>query len=110
MGSFFFFQQKTAYEVRISDWSSDVCSSDLAVDPALLQSFPIFHIKLGITRPFCDLAQAFGRLDAKLRGAVEDFLAALASCSSPTWAGRSEARRVGKECGRKCRYRWSQEH
>src|SRR3546814_19656910 len=30
MISFFFFKQKTAYEMRISDWSSDVCSSDLA--------------------------------------------------------------------------------
>src|SRR3546814_11915985 len=29
--SFFFFKQKTAYELRISDWSSDVCSSDLVV-------------------------------------------------------------------------------
>src|SRR3546814_10087771 len=29
--SFFFFKQKTAYEMRISDWSSDVCSSDLHV-------------------------------------------------------------------------------
>src|SRR3546814_16811902 len=29
MFSFFFFKQKTAYEMRISDWSSDVCSSDL---------------------------------------------------------------------------------
>src|SRR3546814_5897201 len=29
---FFFFKQKTAYEMRISDWSSDVCSSDLADD------------------------------------------------------------------------------
>src|SRR3546814_6221402 len=28
---FFFFKQKTAYEMRISDWSSDVCSSDLRV-------------------------------------------------------------------------------
>src|SRR3546814_9506358 len=28
----FFFKQKTAYELRISDWSSDVCSSDLLVD------------------------------------------------------------------------------
>src|SRR3546814_5070424 len=28
--SFFFFKQKTAYDMRISDWSSDVCSSDLA--------------------------------------------------------------------------------
>src|SRR3546814_10379983 len=29
LGFFFFFKQKTAYEMRISDWSSDVCSSDL---------------------------------------------------------------------------------
>src|SRR3546814_6738320 len=29
---FFFFKQKTAYEMRISDWSSDVCSSDLAIE------------------------------------------------------------------------------
>src|SRR3546814_19023655 len=29
---FFFFKQKTAYEMRISDWSSDVCSSDLPAD------------------------------------------------------------------------------
>src|SRR3546814_6641024 len=29
-GLFFFFKQKTAYEMRISDWSSDVCSSDLS--------------------------------------------------------------------------------
>src|SRR3546814_6395710 len=31
MRYFFFFKQKTAYELRISDWSSDVCSSDLHV-------------------------------------------------------------------------------
>src|SRR3546814_5324602 len=31
---FFFFKQKTAYEMRISDWSSDVCSSDLAASVA----------------------------------------------------------------------------
>src|SRR3546814_4641289 len=29
---FFFFKQKTAYEMRISDWSSDVCSSDLLIN------------------------------------------------------------------------------
>src|SRR3546814_17703034 len=33
---FFFFKQKTAYEMRISDWSSDVCSSDLLVVPGYL--------------------------------------------------------------------------
>src|SRR3546814_4737807 len=32
---FFFFKQKTAYEMRISDWSSDVCSSDLATGAAI---------------------------------------------------------------------------
>src|SRR3546814_9790356 len=31
----FFFKQKTAYEMRISDWSSDVCSSDLNTEAAL---------------------------------------------------------------------------
>src|SRR3546814_4235604 len=31
---FFFFKQKTAYEMRISDWSSDVCSSDLRRKPS----------------------------------------------------------------------------
>src|SRR3546814_2512116 len=38
---FFFFKQKTAYEMRISDWSSDVCSSDLqAEQQARLRSRP----------------------------------------------------------------------
>src|SRR3546814_1330672 len=33
----FFFKQKTAYEMRISDWSSDVCSSDLAAGQAMVE-------------------------------------------------------------------------
>src|SRR3546814_3050091 len=37
MSYVFFFKQKTAYEMRISDWSSDVCSSDLQGDGALHQ-------------------------------------------------------------------------
>src|SRR3546814_2298719 len=37
---FFFFKQKTAYEMRISDWSSDVCSSDLALTLARTQRAP----------------------------------------------------------------------
>src|SRR3546814_19607161 len=36
---FFFFKQKTAYEMRISDWSSDVCSSDLPLTGALFDYF-----------------------------------------------------------------------
>src|SRR3546814_783561 len=42
---FFFFKQKTAYEMRISDWSSDVCSSDLerghAINPRTSVSLPV---------------------------------------------------------------------
>src|SRR3546814_7111442 len=34
---FFFFKQKTAYEMRISDWSSDVCSSDLKLEGVSLE-------------------------------------------------------------------------
>src|SRR3546814_7779972 len=36
----FFFKQKTAYEMRISDWSSDVCSSDLAAAEHDLAAWP----------------------------------------------------------------------
>src|SRR3546814_9320930 len=43
---FFFFKQKTAYEMRISDWSSDVCSSDLKLMLADVQS------SYGLARPF----------------------------------------------------------
>src|SRR3546814_2709053 len=42
--SFFFFKQKTAYEMRISDWSSDVCSSDLKDRfPMLNEPEPAYH-------------------------------------------------------------------
>src|SRR3546814_4755948 len=38
---FFFFKQKTAYEMRISDWSSDVCASDLFIQaPARIKATP----------------------------------------------------------------------
>src|SRR3546814_4333577 len=41
---FFFFKQKTAYEMRISDWSSDVCSSDLlCLAVAGMFAYDVFH-------------------------------------------------------------------
>src|SRR3546814_4204185 len=44
---FFFFKQKTAYEMRISDWSSDVCSSDLLFDCRLnLEDKPLSQAQL----------------------------------------------------------------
>src|SRR3546814_4393896 len=59
---FFFFKQKTAYEMRISDWSSDVCSSDLwdeglaaayrdqAVSPADQQKIAILRGRADVDR------------------------------------------------------------
>src|SRR3546814_8635263 len=41
----FFFKQKTAYEVRISDWSSDVCSSDLRLRP---QPLAVLQVAAGL--------------------------------------------------------------
>src|SRR3546814_18043813 len=40
---FFVFKQKTAYEMRISDWSSDVCSADLLVDHVIYHSGLLAH-------------------------------------------------------------------
>src|SRR3546814_15198607 len=49
---FFFFKQKTAYEMRISDWSSDVCSSDLtqAAEIYFHTGFPFDQVKLSSAR------------------------------------------------------------
>src|SRR3546814_2121401 len=63
---FFFFKQKTAYEMRISDWSSDVCSSDLA--PAFLLS------DYSLNRRRATLIAAVIDLDARLAdGAIQMF-------------------------------------
>src|SRR3546814_3987796 len=48
----FFFKQKTAYEMRISDWSSDVCSSDLLVPRGILALFSAFIVLCGMTHLF----------------------------------------------------------
>src|SRR3546814_19696722 len=41
---FFFFKQKTAYEMRISDWSSDVCSSDLLDEGHFYQHHNLYYV------------------------------------------------------------------
>src|SRR3546814_12301853 len=48
MSFFYFFKQKTAYELRISDWSSNVCSSDLAATTQFLR--PVLEAR-GIAEP-----------------------------------------------------------
>src|SRR3546814_8151453 len=66
---FFFFKQKTAYEMRISDWSSDVCSSDLdkiAQHRSDLHGLWKLRVRGARRRPVVPLAQP---LDAGLGGA-----------------------------------------
>src|SRR3546814_2710630 len=96
---FFFFKQKTAYEMRISDWSSDVCSSDLL----LLIVTP--------TGGCCWLRCRITRLQRQIVPDVR--------FQGVAWPGglprhrriarlrRSEERRVGKECVSTCRSRWA---
>src|SRR3546814_4190886 len=85
---FFFFKQKTAYEMRISDWSSDVCSSDL------------------LGRSLGDLG-GLGLLDGRL---LDSGLLDNRSGRGSGLLRRSEERRVGKECVSTCRSRWSPYH
>src|SRR3546814_7881557 len=50
---FFFFKQKTAYEMRISDWSSDVCSSDLHNEKSVVTYDYLFNFsELNIQKSF----------------------------------------------------------
>src|SRR3546814_972628 len=52
---FFFFKQKTAYEMRISDWSSDVCSSDLChVEGRTLLDVTLTEGRNRIVRRWCE--------------------------------------------------------
>src|SRR3546814_7560234 len=88
-GVFFFFKQKTAYEMRISDWSSDVCSSDLSSRGGRAPARP----------PRDDRSE-----DQPMEAPVEEDVLEL---SDPV---RSEERRVGKECVSTCRSRWSPYH
>src|SRR3546814_7493059 len=95
---FFFFKQKTAYEMRISDWSSDVCSSDLVRD---LEAAQRFYEALGLQFRRERHGNGPEHLTAPLGAAVFELYPADATTS------RSEARRVGKACGSTCRSRWS---
>src|SRR3546814_7927966 len=93
---FFFFKQKTAYELRISDWSSDVCSSDLKRDVGRALGSRAMDADAMQTE-FCVY------LSAILLGGL-----ALNAAFGLWW--RSEERRVGKECVSTCRSRWSPYH
>src|SRR3546814_17489105 len=74
----FFFKQKTAYEMRISDWSSDVCSSDLDASLSL--------------NPFAASRSHILLLERSAAFPSKD-------CQSPS-SGRSRASRSAGRCGR----------
>src|SRR3546814_12649911 len=101
--------------MRISDWSSDVCSSDLAQSRwgalALGWWFGLGHFTLGLNW----IATSFTYQVAMpvWLGWVAVLLLSLFLAIYPavaTGLARSEERRVGKECVSTCRYRWSPYH
>src|SRR3546814_4467221 len=101
MSFFFFFKQRTAYEMRISDWSSDVCSSDLALRPA--QEFDALDVvEIGIEDRRIAVGGDRQFVDIDGDRALEAGTIAVGV--------RSEERRVGKECVSTCRSRWSPSH
>src|SRR3546814_3842139 len=108
----FFFKQKTAYEMRISDWSSDVCSSDLRFEFLLAApdgrwlgdgsgNLYSYRIPFSDSTHFRQAGMYHFLLEQNMRDpvlkAIED-------------VGRSEERRVGKECVSTCRSRGSPYH
>src|SRR3546814_4158148 len=105
---FFFFKQKTAYEMRISDWSSDVCSSDLRDHPATIDDFKSNQLAAIVAQP----------IGTRRRSTAHEVIRFLRDRrAEPHVLGvggpvgiRSEERRVGKECVSTCRSRWSPYH
>src|SRR3546814_11549944 len=96
----------TAYEIHISDWSSDVCSSDL-----VLADYPVF-VRLVVLRDRHARDRQRGRAHA-CDNSESSFASHVPFHLLHKGRGvgraavRSEARRVGKECVSKWRSRWS---
>src|SRR3546814_2694149 len=99
----FFFKQKTAYEMRISDWSSDVCSSDLK------RTLYVVGGTLAALVFLVPLVVAFvraGQPGDVIVAAPDDRFFDLSWVNFQAVIDRSEERRVGKECVSTCRSRW----
>src|SRR3546814_4704265 len=116
---FFFFKQKTAYEMRISDWSSDVCSSDLAMvgrgahdRQAQRDVDAVVEVQRLDRDQRLVVIHAQRRVIGLARAGVEHAVGGQRThdVHALRAQGRSEERRVGKEGVSKCRSRWSPYH
>src|SRR3546814_10535224 len=109
---FFFFKQKTAYDMRISDWSSDVCSSDLharvqLAKPNYMGDRPEAENRLEQARPLSSREQWLGR---NHRVEIPHELPRRKRAGPGIRRERSEERRVGQEWVRQVRSRWTPSH
>src|SRR3546814_20214300 len=102
--------------MRISDWSSDVCSSDLAeIGAATLLGGYYLGLTGPVEEPFLhELPEAERRIPLERTNTPVSLIGALGDTTSQIQAididSRSEERRVGKECVSTCRSRWAPYH
>src|SRR3546814_6283841 len=109
----FLFKWKTAYEMRISGWSSDVCSSDLRYGSLVLSQVEFLLILC-----FLFFVARSGQRQRQISGQPLHGPGRGGARPAPTHHGssrvapprRSEERRVGKEGVSTCRSRWCPEH
>src|SRR3546814_17652886 len=122
----FFFKQKTAYEMRISDWSSDVFSSDLietdkatmefeAIDEGTISRIAIPEgaegVKVGtVIAELTEEGESSAAKPAKRAPVASNGNAPQPESDRMSTAERSEERRGGQKCVGKCRHRWSRHH
>src|SRR3546814_9532413 len=107
----FFFKQNTAYEMRISDWSSDVCSSDLHAGSANLRAAAMGRIG-EFDEALALYSQVLERFPDQAKvwmpyGHVLKTVGRQAEGIEAYRRARPEERRVGNEGVRTCRFRWS---
>src|SRR3546814_12644775 len=103
--------------MRISDWSSDVCSSDLWMslsspiwaNMGTERGLPISCFNVFVPDNIEGITHKLGEviMQTKIGGGTSGYFGSLRERGSAVTANRSEERRVGKECVSTCRSRWS---